>query len=101
MLAFTALACEQPKIQKQEEAPTKKPGAMVTQPGAQVGDTTLCPVMKEKFTITEETPTFTHKGETIYVCCKGCVETLEDDPEELDAMLQAVNEKIKAENQVP
>ena len=50
---------------------------IVSQPGAQIGQLTRCPISGSVFKVTETTPKTEQKGEPYYVCCGGCVEQLE------------------------
>lgn len=48
---------------------------------AQIGDTTMCPISKEKFTVTASSPKAEYKGKTYYFCCAGCDAKFKADPE--------------------
>lgn len=61
--------------------PFHRPGGLVAQPGALVGDRTICPVMHNEFTVTAKSPVVEHHGQPIYFCCAGCNETFLEDPE--------------------
>ena len=76
------------------KAPASK--KVVHQPGAQVGDTTLCPVMGSKFKVREKSPYVEYKGEKVYFCCAGCETSFNDDPaRHLAAMKKKVDELNK------
>lgn len=67
------------------------------QPGAQVGQRTLCPIMGGEFEITDQTPSAEYEGQKVYFCCPGCVGEFEEDPatalEGLAAKIDAANAK--------
>jgi len=53
---------------------------VVTQPGATIGQSTVCPVNGLPFVIEETTPSVEHAGETWYVCCFDCKLAAQADP---------------------
>ncbi len=46
-----------------------------------VGTEARCPVMKDVFTVKEDSPTATYKGKTYVFCCPGCKPQFEQNPE--------------------
>ncbi len=46
-----------------------------------VGTDAICPVTKEKFTITESTPYSEYKGKYYYYCCDACKPAFDKEPE--------------------
>lgn len=74
---------------------TAEADKLVPQPGAQVGDKTLCPVMGEVFEIGEDTPFVEHEGQKVFVCCPGCASGFAKDPA---GFLAATNAKIEEAN---
>lgn len=53
----------------------------VVAPGAaQIGDTTLCPVNGETFTVTDSSPHVEYNGKTYYLCCDHCVAPFQANP---------------------
>ncbi len=48
---------------------------------AKIGDKSNCPVSKEEFTVTAESPKVEHGGKTYYFCCSGCAEKFKASPE--------------------
>ena len=46
-----------------------------------VGNTTICPVMGSKFKVKDDTQFVTVKGKKVFICCAGCKEPLETDPD--------------------
>lgn len=45
------------------------------------GTKARCPVMKDVFTVKEDSPTATYKGKTYVFCCPGCKPQFEENPE--------------------
>ena len=83
--------------EKPEAAPTEQPtdmekmaepaagetaatATLVHQPGAKVGDWTMCPIMKNKFQVKEGQASATYEGQTVYFCCPGCDAKFQEDP---------------------
>ena len=54
---------------------------VVVQPGAQEGDTTICPVAKSTLTVTTDTASVEYEGQTYYLCCAGCIKPFMEDPD--------------------
>jgi Cu(I)/Ag(I) efflux system membrane fusion protein len=82
-LVDSQAALEQPvAFQKLIEGrhPLHRPGGTITQPGALVGDATICPVMKNTFVVKETSPSVDYRGERIYFCCGGCDKKFIADP---------------------
>ena len=71
--SWTSWACGDKKSETTETA--------VQQPGAEIGEVTVCPIMGNSFTITEDSPSTEYKGEVVYFCCPGCIEKFQEDPE--------------------
>lgn len=46
-----------------------------------IGKEAICPVRKEKFTITDKSPMVEYKGKKYYFCCPGCDKEFLKDPE--------------------
>ncbi len=46
-----------------------------------IGNKLICPVMGEKFTITEKTPSVEYNGKMYFFCCPGCVEKFKKEPD--------------------
>lgn len=46
-----------------------------------IGQEAVCPVMGNKFNITEQTPVIKYKGELYYFCCSGCDKDFAKDPD--------------------
>lgn len=55
------------------------PMAFDSKPAA--GTKARCPVMKDVFTVKEDSPTSTYKGKTYVFCCPGCKPQFEENPE--------------------
>ena len=47
---------------------------------AKVGDTTNCPISKEEFVVTADSPKVEHEGKTYYFCCGNCAKKFQADP---------------------
>ena len=58
-------------IEKTEKAETE----------SDIGKEAICPVRKEKFTITATSPMVEYKGKKYYFCCPGCDKEFVKDPE--------------------
>jgi YHS domain-containing protein len=54
---------------------------------AQVGDTSVCPVSGEAFTVTADSPRAEFEGKTYYFCCGGCAQKFAADPKKFLARL--------------
>jgi YHS domain-containing protein len=67
---------------------------LVTQPGAKVGDATLCPATAERFTVTAESPSVDYEGQKVYFCCDGCQSAFSKDPA---GSLAKINAQISAQ----
>ncbi len=50
---------------------------VVSQPGAQLGELTRCPISGSVFRVSDMSPKTDQKGKTYYTCCGGCVDQLE------------------------
>ncbi|MCC6933224.1 MAG: TRASH domain-containing protein [Deltaproteobacteria bacterium] len=50
-------------------------------PEAKAGDSVVCPVMGGTFTVTKDSPSVTIQNKKYYVCCGGCVESLNKNPD--------------------
>ena len=50
-------------------------------PEAKVGDWVVCPVMRTKFQVKENSLFVEVKGKKIYVCCAGCIAPIKANPE--------------------
>jgi YHS domain-containing protein len=46
-----------------------------------VGTKATCPVTKEEFTVTKDTPRSEYKGKHYVFCCAGCKKPFDTDPE--------------------
>jgi len=57
-----------------------KKAAPVNNGEAKVGDQTTCPLSKEVFTVTKDSPKIEHKGKTFYFCCPGCKGKADKEP---------------------
>lgn len=68
---------------------------LVHQPGAKVGDRTMCPVMGGDFEVTADSPSTEHEGQKVYFCCPGCDAKFAEDPQ---GKLGDLNAKIDAAN---
>lgn len=78
-----------------EDADEASDVTLVRQPGAEVGDTTMCPVMGSSFTVTESSPFVEHEGQKVFFCCPGCAAGFEKDPA---GLLAAINAQIDEAN---
>lgn len=58
-------------LEKTEQAETE----------SDIGKEAICPVRKEKFTITAKSPMVEYKGKKYYFCCPGCDKEFMKDPE--------------------
>lgn len=100
-VTFWSTGCEdkqeaEPAAAEKAEEPKVKTGPkLVKQPGAKVGDTTMCPIMGGEFTVKDSQVSVEHNGQKVYFCCPGCDEKFKADPEK---HLDALNKKIEAEN---
>lgn len=72
------------------------PGQAATLPGQAVaaaakpyGGQTTCPVMGEKLGSMGPAIPVTVKGDTVYVCCRGCAGKVQRDPDKYLAQVQA------------
>jgi Cu+-exporting ATPase len=64
-------------------APQVKPGE------AKLGDSTICPVSGEHFTVAADSPKVDYQGKTYYFCCNDCVADFQKNPEKFVAKLNA------------
>jgi len=69
LVFLTIIGCS-----KKEEMPVRK--VKITEIGRQE----VCPVTKNKFTVTGETRAVDYKGQTYYFCCSGCDSEFIKDP---------------------
>lgn len=53
---------------------------VLSQPGANVGRLTRCPVSGVVFTVGEDATAVSHDGHTWYLCCDGCEKKFRQDP---------------------
>ena len=65
------------------------------QPGAKVGEWTMCPTMKGKFEVKENHVSTDYNGQNVYFCCGGCEAKFLEGPE---AALTALNTEIDTTN---
>ena len=47
----------------------------------EIGTPATCPVTKEGFKVSKETPVIDYKGKSYFFCCAGCIGDFEKDPE--------------------
>lgn len=53
----------------------------VVAPGeAKIGDRTTCPVSKETFVVSADSPKAEYAGKTYYFCCPHCAARFQEDP---------------------
>ena len=53
----------------------------VKRPGeAKIGDRTLCPISREEFVVTADSPKAEYEGKTYYFCCANCAKKFQADP---------------------
>ena len=64
--------------QAEEQLPMQQ---TYTTPEAKIGDKVVCPVMKTPITVNEKTPSVKIKDKNYYVCCSGCIEKLNANPD--------------------
>lgn len=65
---------------------------------AKVGDTVICPVMKESFKVTDRTKAVTVKGKKYYICCAQCEAELKKNPDKYLAAAKADAKKTGAQS---
>lgn len=78
-----------------EKAGEGEAATLVKQPGAKLGDRTMCPIMGGEFTVKENSPSVDHNGEQVYFCCAGCDKKFAEAP---DKHLAELNAKIDEAN---
>jgi YHS domain-containing protein len=54
--------------------------AAVAQPGAEIGDSVVCPVSAQLFTVSPLSIAVEYEGNTYYVCCPPCRDAWNDNP---------------------
>jgi len=55
---------------------------MVRQPmQSEIGKKATCPVMGDKFEVSESTPVIDYKGKSYYFCCEGCIPDFRKNPD--------------------
>ncbi len=52
----------------------------------ELGKKATCPVTKENFTISKNTPAIEYKGEIYYFCCPGCIKKFIDSQTDSDSL---------------
>jgi YHS domain-containing protein len=52
----------------------------------ELGRKATCPVTRESFTISKDTPAIDFKGETCYFCCPGCIKKFIDSQTDSDSL---------------
>ena len=55
----------------------------------EIGKKAVCPVTKEEFKVTAETPSVSYKGKVYYFCCGDCPPAFRADPEKYAAKAPA------------
>ncbi|MEF3279570.1 MAG: YHS domain-containing protein [Elusimicrobiota bacterium] len=63
----------------------------------EIGNELICPVMGERFTITDKTPSFKYKEKIYFFCCPECVEKFKKEPEKY---LKPAKNKVGKHNHV-
>lgn len=88
-------AAAEPAAKPAADEPAAEKVALVHQPGAKIGDTTICPVMGNTFEVKEDSTFADYNGQKVFFCCGGCQKGFAEDP---DGLLAALKTKIDAEN---
>lgn len=78
-----------------QPSPTPQP-APAAQAQAPYGGQRTCPVMDEELGAHGTPIPVTVRGQTIYVCCKGCVRRVQADPDRYLAMVAEERARLKA-----
>ena len=87
-LLALAPACATAKAPATEAAHHVDPSAAVIKPGeAKLGDSTVCPVSGEHFTVDASSPKVEYQGKTYFFCCNDCVADFQKNPEKFVAKL--------------
>ena len=54
----------------------------------EIGTPATCPVTKEGFKVSKETPVIDYKGKSYFFCCEGCTGDFKKDPEKYSSALE-------------